>query len=70
LCARLPLQIFRRRRLSLASRCQLAEPLTGSDQDGRIARHGLEAADDHIDVERIEFDAAADPAGFLRRDEG
>ncbi len=29
-----------------------------------------EAADDHIDIERIEFDAAADPAGLLGGDEG
>ena len=30
----------------------------------------LEAADDYIDIQRIEFDATADAAGLLGRDEG
>ncbi len=58
------------RRLSLASRRQLAEALAGFDQDSGIARRGLVATDDHVDIKRIEFDAAADSAGLLGRDEG
>ena len=50
-------------------RTQRCEALACVDEGRRVARGDLIAADDHVDIERVEFDAAADAAGLLGRDE-
>ena len=47
-----------------ASRERL-ECLTGLDEDGVIARGQLVPSDDHVDIERIELNAATDAAGLF-----
>jgi len=57
--------------LSGAPRGQFGESFAGLDKGGGLARCGLvAAAHDHVDVERIHLDAAADPTGRLGGDEG
>ena len=51
------------RHLRCPTRLQRLVRLAGLDEDCRIAGSGLIATYDHIDVERIEFDPAADAAG-------
>jgi hypothetical protein len=53
-----------------ALRCQRLERLAGLDENRLVARPGFKAPHDHIDVERIELDAAADATGLAGRDEG
>jgi hypothetical protein len=45
------------------------EHLAGLDENRLVARRGLVAADDHIDIGRIELDAATDAPGLVGRDE-
>jgi hypothetical protein len=47
-------------RLPRPSRGQVGEALASLRESGRLTRHGLITADNHVDIERIEFDAAAD----------
>ena len=58
-----------RRRLPLAPRRQLMEALTRLGESRSIAASGLVAANDHVDIERVELDATTDAAGFLGCDE-
>jgi hypothetical protein len=51
-------------------RRQRLERLAGLDENRRVAGRGLKAPHDHIDVERIELDAAADATDLVGRDEG
>ena len=51
-------------------RRQRLERLAGLDENRLVAGRGLKAPHDHIDVERIELDAAADATGLVGRDEG
>ena len=53
-----------------ARRRQRLERLAGLDENRLVAGRGLKAPHDHIDVERIELDAAADATGLVGRDEG
>src|SRR3984957_12060808 len=53
-----------------ARRRQRLERLAGLDENRLVAGRGLKAPHDHIDVERIELDAAADTTGLIGRDEG
>jgi hypothetical protein len=59
-----------RERLFLAPRRQLTEALPGLHEDRGLAARPLVAADNHVDVKRIELDSAADAAGLVRCDEG
>ena len=43
---------------------------SGLDQNRLVARGGLIAARNHVDVERVELDPATDAAGSLGGDEG
>jgi hypothetical protein len=53
-----------------ARRRQRLERLAGLDENRLVAGRGLKASHDHVDVERIELDAAADTTGLIGRDEG
>jgi hypothetical protein len=44
--------------------------LGGLDENRWVASRGLISARDHIDVERIQLDAATDATGFLGGDDG
>ena len=55
-------------RLPLPPRRQLMEAVPGLDEDRGLAAGRLVEANDHIDIERIELNAAADAARVLRRD--
>jgi len=57
-------------RFSLAPRRQLTEALPGLREDRGLAACPLVAADNHIDVKRVELESAADAAGLVGRDEG
>jgi len=59
-----------RGRFSLAPRRQLTEALPGLREDRGLAACPLVAADNHIDVKRVELESAADAAGLVGRDEG
>jgi hypothetical protein len=59
-----------RRCLPRPARRQRLELLAGLDEDCGLACGGLIAAHDHVDIERIEFDAATDAAGPVAGDEG
>jgi hypothetical protein len=59
-----------RGRFSLARRRQLTEALPGLREDRGLAACPLVAADNHIDVKRVELESAADAAGLVGRDEG
>src|SRR6202044_882962 len=59
-----------RGRFSLAPRRQLTEALPGLHEDRGFAACPLVAADNHIDVKRVELESAADAAGLVGRDEG
>jgi hypothetical protein len=59
-----------RERLFLAPRRQLTEALPGLHEDRGLAARPLVAADNHVNVKRIELDSAADAAGLVRCDEG
>jgi hypothetical protein len=39
-------------------------------EQGLLGRGGLITPDDHVDIERVEFDAAADATGLVGGDEG
>ena len=58
------------RRLPLSPNRQRLKCFASLDEGRGYARGGLEAADDYIDIQRIEFDATADAAGLLGCDEG
>jgi hypothetical protein len=58
-----------RRHLLGPTRLQRLERLASLDEDCRITGSGLVATHDHIDVERIEFDPAADAASPVGGDE-
>src|SRR5580693_4748660 len=59
-----------RGRFSLAPRRQLTEALRGLHEDRGLAARPLVAADNHVDVKRVELDSSADAAGLVRCDEG
>ena len=46
------------------------EALPGLHEDRGLAARPLVAADNHVDVKRVELDSAADAAGLVRCDEG
>jgi hypothetical protein len=50
-------------------RAQRLERLAGLDENRRVARRGLVASHNHIDVERIQLDAATNAPGLLGGDE-
>ncbi len=56
-------------RLPRPSRGHVGEPLAGLDENGGIAPHGLIAPDDHVGIERVELNAAADAADLVRDDQ-
>src|ERR1700722_9950720 len=49
---------------------QRLERLASLDENRRVARRGLVAADDYIDIERIQLDAATNRPGIIGGDEG
>ena len=53
-----------------ALRRQRLERPAGLDENRLVAGRGLKAPHDHIDVERIKLEAAADATGLVGRDEG
>jgi hypothetical protein len=53
-----------------ALRRQRLDRLAGLDENRLVAGRGLKAPHDHIDVEQIELEAAADATGLVGRDEG
>ena len=55
---------------SLALRAASTPHLARLDENRWVASRGLKSARDHIDVERIQLDAATDATGFLGGDEG
>lgn len=57
-------------RLALSPRRQVLERLAGIGQNGILARGPLVAADDDVDVERIELDAATDTADLVGGNQG
>ena len=66
--AGLALQRLGARRLPLASRRQLTEALLSLHEDRGLAVGRLVAANDNVDVQWIDLDAAAKAAGSLRGD--
>ena len=59
-----------RRRLLRLARRQRLEGLAGLGEDREAARGGLVAPNDHVDIERIDLDPAADTTRGLGGDEG
>jgi hypothetical protein len=52
------------------TRGQKVEGLAGLDENRWVTRRGLVTSDDHIDIERVEFDAAANTPGLVGGDQG
>jgi hypothetical protein len=57
-------------RLPCSARHQEVERLAGFDENRGMACGGLAAARDHLDIRRVELDAAADATSLVGGDEG